>query len=95
VDFLGHKLLGGGKTDEAIAAFASNIKRYPNSPNVYNSLGKAYEKVRKYDLAQLNYERAVHLATKNNASNLEQFRTNFERASKLSTKGGKAPLQDQ
>jgi predicted alpha/beta superfamily hydrolase len=82
-------LLGGGKNDEAIAAFQSNVKRYPNSANVYDSLAEAYEKTGKLDLAKPNYERAVQLGTKNNDPNLPLYRKNFERVSKPLTDGDK------
>src|SRR6516164_5611055 len=58
---LGYQLLGGGKKDEAIAVFRSNVTRFPNSANVYDSLAEAYEKTGQLDLAQPNYERAAAL----------------------------------
>jgi len=82
INELGYRLLGDNKKDEAIAVFESNVKRYPNSANVYDSLAEGYEKSGKMDLAKPNYERAVQLATKNNDANLPLFRINFERASK-------------
>jgi predicted alpha/beta superfamily hydrolase len=87
----GYQLLGAGKNDEAIAVFKLNAERYPNSANVYDSLGEAYEKTGKLDLAKPNYERAVQIGTKNNDQNLQVYRTNFERASKAPTKDGTTP----
>jgi predicted alpha/beta superfamily hydrolase len=82
-------LLGGGKNEDAIAAFKSNVKRYPSSANVYDSLAEAYEKTGKLDLAKPNYERAVQLGTKNNDPNLPLYRKNFERVSKAQIDGDK------
>jgi tetratricopeptide (TPR) repeat protein len=38
----GYQLLGEGKTDSAIVIFKKNVKDYPKSWNVYDSLGEAY-----------------------------------------------------
>jgi predicted alpha/beta superfamily hydrolase len=87
---LGYQLLlGGGKNDEAIAVFTTNVKRYPNSANVYDSLAEAYEKTGKLVLAKPNYQRAVEVGTKNNDPNLPLFRKNFERVSQALTNGDK------
>ncbi|MBI3411684.1 MAG: hypothetical protein HY040_25420 [Planctomycetes bacterium] len=88
---LGYQLLlGAKKSDEALAVFVSNVKRYPNSANVYDSLAEAYEKTGKLDLAKTNYERAAQLGAKNSDPNLQLYRTNFERVSEALKKGGKA-----
>jgi predicted Zn-dependent protease len=88
---LGYQLLGGGKNDEAIAVFKSNVQRYPNSATVYDSLAKAYEKTGKLDLAKPNYERIVQRGNKNKDPDLQQYRINFERVSKTLLKAGKTP----
>jgi tetratricopeptide (TPR) repeat protein len=36
----GYQLLGQGKVDQAIEIFRTNVKRYPDSWNVYDSLGE-------------------------------------------------------
>jgi tetratricopeptide (TPR) repeat protein len=38
----GYQLLGQGKVDSAIVVFRKNVKDYPKSWNVYDSLGEAY-----------------------------------------------------
>jgi hypothetical protein len=38
----GYQLLGEGKVDSAIVVFQKNVKDYPRSWNVYDSLGEAY-----------------------------------------------------
>jgi hypothetical protein len=76
---LGYQLMGAGKMDEAIAVFKSNVERYPNSANVYDSLAEGYEKMGKLDLARPNYEKAVQVGSQNNDPNLQVYKTNFER----------------
>ena len=76
---LGYQLMGAGKMDDAIAVFKSNVERYPQSANVYDSLAEAYEKSGKLDLARPNYEKAVQLGTQNNDPNLQAYKTNFDR----------------
>src|SRR5262249_14137416 len=76
---LRYQLIGAGKMDDAIAVFKSNVERYPQSANVYDSLAEAYEKSGKFDLARPNYERAVQLGTQNNDPNLQTYKTNFDR----------------
>jgi len=39
---LGYALLRGGKVLEAVAAFTLAVDAYPQSANVYGSLGEAY-----------------------------------------------------
>lgn len=87
---LGYQLFAAGKRDEAITAFKSNVERYPNSANVYDSLGEAYEKFGKLNLAKPNYEKAVELATKTNDPNLPVFKANFERVSDVLKKSADA-----
>jgi uncharacterized protein len=79
----GYQLMGAGKMEEAIAVFKSNVERYPNSANVYDSLAEAYEKGGKLDLARPNYEKAVQLGAQNNDPNLQIYKTNFERVDGL------------
>ncbi|HKQ79789.1 MAG TPA: alpha/beta hydrolase-fold protein [Blastocatellia bacterium] len=80
---LGYQLIGSGKMDDAIAVFKSNVDRYPNSANVYDSLAEAYENSGKLDLARPNYEKAVQLGAQNNDPNLQVYKTNFERVDGL------------
>jgi uncharacterized protein len=81
INQLGYQLLAQGQMDEAINVFKSNIARYPQSANVYDSLAEAYEKQGKLDLARPNYEKAVQLGQQNNDPNLTVYKTNFDRVS--------------
>jgi tetratricopeptide (TPR) repeat protein len=51
--------------DQALEVFKLNVDAYPKSWNVYDSLGEAYMKAGKKDLAILNYEKSVALNPKN------------------------------
>jgi tetratricopeptide (TPR) repeat protein len=44
INAYGYQLLGAGKVDSAIVVFRKNVKDYPKSWNVYDSLGEAYAK---------------------------------------------------
>ena len=68
--------------DEALAAFQLNVQLYPDSANVYDSLGELHEKSGKPDLARTNYEMAVRKATASADPSLPLFKTNLERLSK-------------
>jgi CubicO group peptidase (beta-lactamase class C family) len=62
---LGYTLLQEGNTRDAISAFQRNAQEYPQSANVYDSLGEAYRKAGQKDLAITNYEKALQLDPKN------------------------------
>jgi|SRR5271165_1251854 len=62
---LGYVLLSSGKTLDAIAVFQRNVQEYPQSGNVYDSLGEAYLKDGQKDLAMQNYEKSLQLDPKN------------------------------
>jgi hypothetical protein len=79
----GYALMGEGKMDEALKVFKSNVERYPNSANVYDSLAEYYEKNGKLDLARPNYEKAVQVGTQIGDPNLPVYKTNFERVDGL------------
>jgi CubicO group peptidase (beta-lactamase class C family) len=65
---LGYDSLRNGKTDDAIRLFQKNVTEFPESSNVYDSLGEAYAAAGKKDLAIENYEKSVKLdATNQNA----------------------------
>lgn len=61
INAYGYQLLGAGKTDEAIEIFRKNVKDYPQSWNVYDSLGEAYDRKGEKKLAIENYRRARNM----------------------------------
>lgn len=68
---LGYRLLGGKKISEAIEVFKMNIEMYPDSWNVYDSLGEAYMENGQNDLAIEYYQKSLKLNPQNtNAVNM-------------------------
>jgi tetratricopeptide (TPR) repeat protein len=81
INQLGYQSLGREKNDEAIAIFKTNVERYPESANVYDSLGEAYEKTGRLDLATPLYEKAQTLSQQYKDPNASIYAANFARAS--------------
>ncbi len=81
INQIGYQLLFADKPDEAIAAFKTNVERYPGSANVYDSLAEAYERGGRLDLAAPLYGKASTLGQQNKDPNLAVYQTNFERVS--------------
>lgn len=81
INQIGYQDLLGGNPEEAISTFKTNVERYPNSANVYDSLAEAYEKGGKIELAAPLYEKAQLLGKQNNDPNAAVYSANFARAS--------------
>ena len=62
---LGYLLLATKQVQDAIAVFQRNVQEYPQSSNVYDSLGEAYMDAGKKELAIANYEKSLQLDPKN------------------------------
>ena len=62
---LGYELRWAKKLREAVAVFALNAELYPQSFNVYDSLGDAYAESGDKELAVRNYRRSLELNPKN------------------------------
>ena len=58
-------MISAKKLEDAIALFIFNTEQYPESWNVYDSLGEAYVDSERYDLAVVNYRRSLALNPKN------------------------------
>jgi CubicO group peptidase (beta-lactamase class C family) len=69
INQLGYTLLYSlsysGHEQDAIRVFQQNVRDFPQSSNVYDSLGEAYMKVGQKDLAITNYEKSLQLDPKN------------------------------
>ena len=65
INNMGYFLLEGGKTAEAVEMFRLNVRLYPQSWNVYDSLGEAYATAGQKELAIQNYEKSISLNPKN------------------------------
>jgi CubicO group peptidase (beta-lactamase class C family)/predicted transcriptional regulator YdeE len=79
---LGYRMLYGGREADSIKVFEKNVEEYPQSGNVYDSLGEAYAKTGQKDLAIQNYEKSLQLDPKNQNA--------VEQLKKLKSDGGKA-----
>lgn len=62
---LGYKLLNDGKIEDAIEVFKLNVEEYPDSFNVYDSLGEAYLAKGEKKLAKANYKQSLELNPEN------------------------------
>lgn len=62
---MGYELMGQNKLKEAIVVFRLNTELYPNSWNVYDSLGEAYAGSGDKELAIENYKKSLQLNPKN------------------------------
>jgi len=65
LNMVGYMLLSSGQTQEAISVFQRNAQEYPESGNVYDSLGEAYMRAGQKELAIQNYEKSLQLDPKN------------------------------
>jgi predicted alpha/beta superfamily hydrolase len=83
INLLGYNYLGKNNMDEAIKIFQENVKRYPKSANVYDSLGEAYEKNDQVDQAEKNYAKAVDIASKQNHNYLKVYEENLKRVQQV------------
>jgi dienelactone hydrolase len=61
INRFGYEHLAMGDTRVAIELFQMNVTAYPNSPNVYDSLGDAYLAAGQKDLARRNAQKALEL----------------------------------
>lgn len=78
----GYQMMNAGKIAEAIEIFRKNVANYPNSSNVYDSLGEAFEKNGQMKQAAENYEKAYNLAKAQSDERLaEIYKTNLDRVS--------------
>lgn len=71
---LGYQLLNRKRVDDAIGVFRKNIELFPESANVYDSLGEALEQAGRFEEARQNYLEAVNRAEKTQDRNLPVFR---------------------
>ena len=58
---VGYRLLGKGKTPEAIEIFKINVSVFPESYNAYDSLGEAYMIAGNKERAVENYRKSLEL----------------------------------
>ena len=74
VNELGYQYLRTNNVAAALAAFQFNAEEYPQSANVWDSLGEALERAGKNSEALASYRKAVSIAEVNGHRNIESFR---------------------
>jgi len=80
INGLGYYYLGKKENiDKAIKVFKENVKRFPESANVYDSLGEAFEKNNHTEKAEKNYKKAVEIAEKEEHPYLKVYQQNLKR----------------
>jgi len=79
LNIIGYRLMQNGHIDKAIEVFKYNVKLYPNSANVYDSLAEALENSGKTKEAAKNYRIAVKIGRKNDDPNLTIYQRNLAR----------------
>lgn len=80
INQIGYQHLFANETEEAINVLKTQVERYPESANPYDSLGEAYERTGKIELAVPLYEKAAQIGKQRNDPNAALFATNYERA---------------
>ena len=65
INMLGYELIDKKEYDKAARIFELNVEFYPESFNVYDSLGEAYFYLGKDDLAIKNYQKSLELDPSN------------------------------
>ncbi len=81
INFIGYQQINANDLSAAITIFSENVKRYPNSANVYDSLGEAYEKSNDLKKAKENFQKAYEIGLKNLDPNTLVFKSNLDRVS--------------
>jgi predicted alpha/beta superfamily hydrolase len=79
INNLGYTYLQVGKIENAISVFEENVKRYPKSANVYDSMGDAFENDGQLDKAAKFYQEAYDIGKKKNDPNASIYKTNLNR----------------
>lgn len=69
INNLGYRQIRNGDTEKAVRVFKYNVELYPDSANVYDSLGEALEAAGKLVSAQANYRKAIERARQTNDPN--------------------------
>ena len=78
INQLGYWYLSEGETETAIHLFLRNVKIYPSSANVYDSLADAYKANHQLNLAKDHYKKAVEIAEATLHPNLEVYKSNLK-----------------
>ncbi len=79
INVLGYGFLNKKEYEKAISMFKENVKRYPKSANVYDSLGEAYEKSNNLKMAAKNYKKAYDMGMLELNPNTLVYKANLDR----------------
>ncbi len=79
INLFGYFFLRQKKFDKAIEVLTYNVKQHPDSANVYDSLGEAFEGKNDFKSAIINYAKAVKIGKKKSDGNLNVFIKNLQR----------------
>jgi predicted alpha/beta superfamily hydrolase len=79
---IGYRLLQAGHLKEAVEVFRANAETWPESANVYDSLGEAQERAGELDDALASYRRAAAIGKTTGDPNLAVYERNAERVTK-------------
>lgn len=82
INRLGYWYLGQKENEKAINLFERNVKNYPESANVYDSLADAYKADKQFERAKENYKKAVERAEATKHANLEVYKSNLKEIEK-------------
>ena len=83
INLMGYTALGADRPEDAIRLFRENVKRYPGSANVYDSLAEALEKNAKLEEARDLYRKAWKLAQESDLAATSVYRQNLDRVDDL------------
>jgi tetratricopeptide (TPR) repeat protein len=82
VNNVGYGALQSGRVDEAIRYFELNVRNYPDSANVYDSLGEGLEAAGKFESARERYAEAVKRGEAAKDPLLDAFKQHLEAITK-------------
>ena len=82
VNGMGYRLIGQNKAEEAITVLQRNVEVYPESVNVYDSLGDAYKAAEQFDDARASYEKACTMGRAANHPNTAIYCGNLDQVKK-------------
>lgn len=80
---LGYALMRENRFDDAVEIFKLNVSEYPDSWNVYDSLGEAYLKKGDKAMAIKNYQKAVELNPRESGREKQNYANQVEILKKL------------
>ena len=88
MNLIGYRLMATNNLAEAVQVLEANAAAHPNSANVYDSLGEAYERRGDLAKAKTNYERAAALGRDTNDPNAAIYAQNRDRVTAELAKRG-------